>query len=55
MLGGIDLIALVVGLLVLGVIFYLVTLIPLAEPFPVLIKVVVVVAAILWLASKFLH
>ncbi len=51
---GADLIALIVGLIVLGVIFYLVTLLPLAEPFPTLLKVVVVIAAILWLASRYL-
>ncbi len=54
MLAGFDLIGILIALIVLGVIFYLVTLLPLAEPFPTLIKVVTIIVAILWLASKFL-
>lgn len=54
MLGGFDVVGLLVMLLIVGVIYYLVTLLPLPEPFPTLIKVVIVVAAIIWLASNFL-
>lgn len=51
---GFDLVGLIVLLLIVGIIYYLVTLLPLPEPFPTLIKVVVVVAAIIWLAQRFL-
>lgn len=51
---GVDLFGVVVALVILGVIFYLLTMIPLAEPFPTLIKVVVILAAVLWLYQRFL-
>jgi len=51
---GFDLFGIVIALVVLGVIFYLLTLLPLAEPFPTLIKVVVILAAVVWLWQKFL-
>ncbi len=42
-----DLINLVVLLVVLGLAYYLITLIPMKEPFPTIIKVVAIVIAVL--------
>lgn len=46
-------ISLLIGLIVAGLIYYLVTLIPLPEPFPVIIKIVVILALILWVLQAF--
>lgn len=54
MFAGVDLFGLVIALVILGVIYYLLTMLPLAEPFPTLIKVVVVIAAVVWLYQHFL-
>ena len=43
--------ALLVYLVVLGLIYYLVTLLPLPEPFPVVVKIVFVIILILILLS----
>lgn len=42
-------ISIVTVLIVAGLIYWLVTLLPLPEPFPTVIRVVVIIALILWL------
>jgi hypothetical protein len=54
MFAGIDLVSVLIALAVFGAIYYLLTLIPMGEPFPTIIKVVLIVAAIIWLAQNFL-
>jgi hypothetical protein len=47
-----SLIGILVFLIICGLIWYLVTLLPLPPPFPILIRVVFILIAILWLASQ---
>lgn len=47
-------ISLVVTLVVLGLLFYLVTLIPMAEPFPTIIRVVAIIIAVLLVVNTLL-
>ncbi len=43
------LIQLILTLAILGVIYYLITLLPIQEPFRTIINVVIIVAVIIWL------
>lgn len=52
---GIDIIGLLVVLIVAGLIYYCVTLLPLPAPFPVIIQVLVVLIVIVWLWQHFLQ
>jgi hypothetical protein len=45
--------SIVITLVLLGLALYLIQLIPLAAPFPQLIRVVVIIAAVLYLLSAF--
>jgi hypothetical protein len=47
-----SLIGLLVALIIVGLIFYLITLLPLPPPFPLIIRVVLILICILWLASQ---
>jgi hypothetical protein len=47
------LIQIVVALILAGFLYWLITLLPLPPPFPTVIRVVVVIALILWLVSMF--
>lgn len=42
-------VSILVALVVCGLIYYLITLLPLPAPFPMIIQVVVVIALILWI------
>jgi hypothetical protein len=44
---------LIILLVFLGLAYYLITLLPLPEPFPVLIKVVVILAVLFYLFAHF--
>lgn len=44
----------IVVLIVCGLLYWILTLIPLPAPFPQIIKVVVIVGVVLWLLSVFL-
>jgi len=44
-----DIVSIIIALAVLGVIYYLITLLPIAEPFRTIINVVVILAAVVWL------
>lgn len=48
-----DLIAILVFLIILGLIYYLILQIPLAAPFPTIIKIVFIVILLLWLLQFF--
>lgn len=48
------LISIIVTLIVFGLLYYLVTLIPLPSPFPEIIRVVVIIVLVLWLAGLLL-
>jgi len=47
-----SIIGLLVFLIICGLIWYLVTLLPLPPPFPVIIRVLFILIAIIWLASQ---
>jgi ABC-type siderophore export system fused ATPase/permease subunit len=46
-----SLISIIIVLVVLGLVYYLVTLLPIPEPFRTIIYVVIILALIIWLLS----
>lgn len=49
-----DIFSIIVGLIVFGLLYWLVTLIPLPAPFPQVIRVVVIIAVVIWIAGALL-
>lgn len=47
-------ISILIALIVVGLIYWLVTLLPLPAPFPLVIKVVVILILIVWLLQTFM-
>ena len=47
-----SLIGLLVFLIIVGLIYWLITMIPLPPPFPMIIRIVMILIAIIWLASQ---
>lgn len=48
-----DLVSIIVVLVVGGLVYWLINLLPLPEPFPMIIRVVIIVALIIWLLQTF--
>lgn len=53
MIIGTGIVGLLVTLVVLGLIFYCIQLIPMAEPFPAVIRVIAIIVAVLLVLQSF--